>query len=227
MIVYLFIVFFALMPSGAMSAGTISAEQAIQIAKKDLCDNDFDFTRSCIQVIKDETVWNFYASSTDMNKPRKYIEIENKIKGKKFWAVMFYPQENATNRAQITAYIDATNGEIIDYEPYYPEKLLEWRKEITKEIPIDIAIEIADTCLTKDGVVISGMTMSIFKDDYYSLDLYPENNVLIRSGINNIKAKIGSRSYWLVYYRPKGNFHGGDACVFIDTITGEIIAIYK
>lgn len=87
------------------------------------------------------------------------------------------------------------------------------------------AIEIAKEEITNMGYEIAKMKMEISRHDTIFNKWLPEKSQ--SEYIAERQEKLKGKEYWAIYFYRKDNVLGGDVCIFVDTVTGEVLANYR
>jgi len=96
------------------------------------------------------------------------------------------------------------------------------------KISKEIAVKIANEELLKQGFDVTQKDIIVDKDNtlwntrYLSDDKFKESN-------QHIIKKLKNKNYWAIYYTPKRpqGLLGGEAWVFVDKNTGDVILLFK
>ncbi len=91
----------------------ITKKEAIKIANKEVIKLGYDVKSMDVWISKYNTPWNAYLPKD--SKSEYHIERQNKLKGKKYWAVNHTPKPSTgiVLGGNVCIFVDANNGEII------------------------------------------------------------------------------------------------------------------
>ncbi len=93
---------------------TVSIEESIEIANKELFKQGFDIAQKKITADEKNTLWNKYFLS-DEKAVKANPHIFNKLKGRNYWAIYYTPKEmGKILGGEAWVFIDKKTGEIIE-----------------------------------------------------------------------------------------------------------------
>lgn len=217
------------MSIASFACASVSAEDAYDIARKEMFPTDYNRTIE-YSVIRNETPWDFNRSL----KPEGFIQIENKLTGKDYWAVVIM-----ISGKPFQFFIDRSSGEIIASYPSH-EQILKYYSRGKGLITMDEAIAIGDKSLREHNIDSKNLTFKIrmlkissenARDNANTflgkrLQAYVCNNYSTVSQLRQLSEMLPNENQkptWEIVYNPREKINERRVTVLIDAVTGKLL----